>query len=156
MPETPNSQVAIHPLSRKIIKNRLKRILKKGHKLLTGQPEDEALHSLRIDCKKLRYLLEFFSSLYDADGINTLVRQLKSLQNLLGDYNDLSVQIADLSVRFKKLSEIPETPVEQAAALGGLLTFFQQKQTELRNNFAQVFREFSNKSHLEIYDRLFL
>jgi CHAD domain-containing protein len=155
MPETPNSHGAIHPFSRKIIKNRLRRVLKKGNKLLDHEPEDEALHSLRIDCKKLRYLLEFFSSLYDANGINILVKQLKSLQNLLGDYNDLSVQISDLSGRLKNLSKVSENSIEQAAAFGGLLTFFKQKKTELRNNFSQVFREFSDVSHLNIYDQLF-
>jgi CHAD domain-containing protein len=155
IPETPNSHVAIHPFSRKIIQRRLRRVLKKGNKLLDHQPEDEALHSLRIDCKKLRYLLEFFSSLYDANDINILVKHLKSLQNLLGDYNDLSVQISDLSGRLKNLSKLPENTVEQAAAFGGLLTYFRLKQTDLRNNFSQVFREFSDRSHLEIYDRLF-
>lgn len=50
------------------------------------------LHELRIDCKKLRYLLELFRSLYDADEIGAAIARLKHLQDLLGEMNDLEVQ----------------------------------------------------------------
>ena len=53
---------------------------------------DEALHRLRIDAKKLRYLLEFFRALYPPKEIGAVVGALKSLQDNLGDFNDLSVQ----------------------------------------------------------------
>lgn len=57
---------------------------------LTGL-EIEALHRLRIDCKKLRYLLEFFRSLYPARAATSLIKSLKSLQSVLGDIHDLAV-----------------------------------------------------------------
>jgi CHAD domain-containing protein len=155
MEKSPHSDFAIYTFSKGIIKERLNRILKKGNKLLEGKPKDEALHRLRIDCKKLRYLLEFFSSLYNPDDTNVLVKQLKSLQNLLGDYNDLTVQIDDLLTRLESLSLSEKNDVYLAAAYGGLLTHFRQKQKELRRNFRTIFEEFSAKTHLEIYYRLF-
>lgn len=53
--------------------------------------EIESLHRLRIDCKKLRYLLEFFRSLYSAREAAALIKSLKSLQSVLGDIHDLAV-----------------------------------------------------------------
>ena len=53
--------------------------------------EIESLHRLRIDCKKLRYLLEFFRSLYPPREAASLIKSLKSLQGVLGDIHDLAV-----------------------------------------------------------------
>jgi hypothetical protein len=59
--------------SRPILKLARKRIQKKGRAVvdlgmsLRGSREDKALHALRIACKKLRYLLEFFNSLFPPD-----------------------------------------------------------------------------------------
>ena len=59
---------------------------------ITGSSPGEELHTLRIDCKKLRYLMEFFQSLYPHETIGRLINQLKNLQANLGDFKDLSVQ----------------------------------------------------------------
>ena len=61
-----------------------------GRESLTGL-EIEVLHRLRIDCKKLRYLLEFFRSLYPGREAASLLKRLKSLQGVLGDLHDLAV-----------------------------------------------------------------
>jgi CHAD domain-containing protein len=74
-----------------VIYKRYRRIVKKGSKISETTP-DEKLHELRIDCKKLRYLLEFFTSLFPENEMKKLVKQLKQLQENLGDFNDLSVQ----------------------------------------------------------------
>jgi CHAD domain-containing protein len=56
------------------------------------QLNDQALHKLRIDCKKLRYTTEFFISLYDQNIISTFVEKLKQLQDSLGDIHDTFIQ----------------------------------------------------------------
>lgn len=55
-----------------------------------------AVHRLRIECKKLRYLLELFRSLYPPGEIGRQIKALKGLQDVLGEYNDLAVQQAAL------------------------------------------------------------
>jgi CHAD domain-containing protein len=50
----------------------------------------ETLHALRIDCKALRYSLEPVDHLLGEEG-RALVKQLKALQDLLGDLNDAAV-----------------------------------------------------------------
>lgn len=61
----------------------------------TPQPH-ETLHALRIDCKALRYSLEPVEHLLGEEG-RALVKQLKALQDLLGDLNDAAVAHARLS-----------------------------------------------------------
>lgn len=48
------------------------------------------VHALRIDCKYLRYSLEFVRHLLGAEG-EMLIDRLKTLQDLLGDLNDAVV-----------------------------------------------------------------
>jgi CHAD domain-containing protein len=50
----------------------------------------KTLHALRIECKYLRYTLEFVPDLLGEDG-QDVVKQLKKLQDQLGDMNDASV-----------------------------------------------------------------
>jgi len=50
----------------------------------------EALHQLRIDCKKLRYATEFFSPLYGKPMVE-FAEHLKGLQALLGTLHDTAV-----------------------------------------------------------------
>jgi CHAD domain-containing protein len=56
--------------------------------------DSEALHRLRIDCKKLRYATEFFAPLYGERMVD-FTQHLKALQDLLGTLHDTAV-IADL------------------------------------------------------------
>ena len=56
----------------------------------TDQVPLETLHALRIDCKYLRYVLEFSQDLLGPAG-EALIMQLKTLQNMLGDLNDADV-----------------------------------------------------------------
>ena len=79
-----------------------------------GVRTDEDLHNLRIDCKKLRYLLEFFTSLFPKTQMKLLIKQLKQLQDNLGDFNDLSVQQARL---LEVAGELPADAPGTAKAL---------------------------------------
>ena len=76
--------------------NAWKRVRKQGrHAARTGT--DEALHELRIAGKKLRYLLEAFRTLFPAKDVEQAIRQLRKLQNVLGDIVDYQVQQQYLS-----------------------------------------------------------
>jgi len=54
------------------------------------------IHSLRIECKYLRYGLEFVRHWLEPEG-ETLIERLKTLQDLLGDLNDAVVASAMLT-----------------------------------------------------------
>ena len=52
----------------------------------------EDLHELRKVGKELRYLLEFFASLYPPEVVKPFVKTLKGLQDQLGRFQDHEVQ----------------------------------------------------------------
>jgi CHAD domain-containing protein len=49
---------------------------------------EEILHKLRIDFKRMRYLLENFKLLYKKKKINAVISDVKKLQNILGKFHD--------------------------------------------------------------------
>ena len=114
-----NSGLPIIALARKRIYKKYRGVIKSGNRILDNT-EDEMLHVLRIECKKLRYLMEFFASLFLRKKINLLIDQLKILQDNLGDFNDLCIQeeyLLDIS------KELPATPQKENQTLGtGFLT----------------------------------
>lgn len=95
--EAPNAMKPIQWLAGKRIYKKYLRVREMGLAIHPGTP-DQNLHDLRIECKKLRYLLEFFTSLYPDGMVDDLIKRLKKLQTLLGDFNDLCVQREELAV----------------------------------------------------------
>ncbi|MDO8313036.1 MAG: CHAD domain-containing protein [Sideroxyarcus sp.] len=82
--ETTLEQFAIQALER-----RNKQVIKHG-KALVG--EDAAqLHTLRIACKKLRYSIEMFGSLFTETRTQKYLAALAELQDVLGTLNDIAV-----------------------------------------------------------------
>ena len=53
--------------------------------------DENAIHQLRISCKKLRYACEFFRSLYPKKSIKPFIKQLAQLQDCLGTIHDCFV-----------------------------------------------------------------
>ncbi|HVN75962.1 MAG TPA: CHAD domain-containing protein [Thermoanaerobaculaceae bacterium] len=72
-----------------------RRLSSHARRLAPGAPAAE-LHRLRIDAKKLRYLLEFFAGLWDPEATKALVAELKLVQDTLGDYHDAFLQVGRL------------------------------------------------------------
>lgn len=71
------------------LEKRSKQVLRRG-KELAG--EDAAqMHALRIACKKLRYSIEMFSSLFNDEKTGSYVAVLSELQDILGTLNDIAV-----------------------------------------------------------------
>jgi len=141
------------PLALKKIRKCLKKILKKGSKL-DLKSSDEDLHRLRIQGKKLRYLIEFFKSFFDAEEIEYFRKQLKKLQDMLGDFNDISVQLEMLSHAQQKLTGRTKRSVAIAAAIGGLITCLSKEHETLRNKFTTVFADFASTKNIERFYRV--
>jgi CHAD domain-containing protein len=146
--------VPVGELARRIIIKRFKKILHDGRTLDINTPDAE-VHRLRIQCKKLRYAIEFFSSLYPKDEIQIVVRQLKKLQDILGGFNDLSVQQEMLRLTLEELRAGSRRNLELAAALGGLMQSLHQEQQALRLHFAEAFDQFSDPETIALFHKLF-
>ena len=117
---------------------------------ITGDSPDEDIHQLRIQCKKLRYLIEFFEPLFDPAELGRLLKPMKKLQNSLGRFNDYSVQQTSLQAFMDNLNSrpgsrnaalagkaplLPETDLlEIAQSVGALVTVLHGHQLEERDN----------------------
>jgi CHAD domain-containing protein len=121
---------------------------------LTDTSPDAEFHRLRIQCKKLRYLMEFFTPLYHAEGVRMLIGQLKKLQDNLGDYNDLAVQQAEMRTYLEEMVK-GDDPPEAAAAVGGLVATLNRKQGAVRKGFRITYEAFVAKENTGRLDKLF-
>jgi len=149
-----NSELPIKDLAGKIILRSYRRILKDG-RAIDPSSSDEKMHRLRIQCKKLRYSLEFFASLFPPDDIRIVIGQLKKLQNNLGAFNDLSVQQEMLHQYLARLRPGSGRNQQLASAIGGLLTSLHHEQQRVREAFFPKFRRFSRSENTELYKKLF-
>jgi len=131
-----------------------RRVLRHGRAIGQESP-DTALHRLRIDCKKLRYLMEFFRSLYDPEAIDRLIDLLKELQDNLGEFNDLSVQQKTLHRLARAMHDADGAPVETYLAMGRLQALLEKRHTNQRRRFAAVFARFAGDDERRLFRRLF-
>jgi CHAD domain-containing protein len=148
----PNAARPVRGLASQKIWKAYRRMRRRGLDL-GDSPSLEALHRLRIDGKKLRYLLEFFRGLYGHAEIEPLVEQLKLLQDILGGINDLRVQqqrLHELAHRQELAGE-----VETLLAMGRLAGALQQRQDRLRADLTGVFPLFAGAEGRSLYRQLF-
>ena len=78
----------IDSLSKYVIFQRFLKIKKHIKGLDPKHDASETLHKLRIEYKKMRYLLESFGYLYEKNEIKKLLKEMKKLQNILGLFHD--------------------------------------------------------------------
>ncbi len=68
------------------LERRWRKVRKRGRNFRTLTVEQR--HELRKELKKLRYAIEFFSSLYKTKRVKPLLRRMKGLQEIFGALND--------------------------------------------------------------------
>lgn len=84
-------QLDVSPISLELfvsrsLKKRVKDVVNCKQTLQAGNME--RLHRLRIACKKLRYCIEMFDSLFDREKSKAYMGVLSDLQDVLGRFND--------------------------------------------------------------------
>jgi CHAD domain-containing protein len=141
-------------VARKCIRKRYRRVIQAGSAIDDSSTGKE-LHKLRLHCKKLRYLLEFFAPLFPADTMESLIGHLKTLQDNLGEFCDLTVQQRKLNSFIDRLSARDDQRHDVAAAVGGLVAVLSQRQRNVRADFAKTFGEFSTADNADLYSQLF-
>ncbi|MCC5805695.1 MAG: CHAD domain-containing protein [Opitutales bacterium] len=134
----PRAREPAEALGRKLLRKRFRRILKDGRAIGAKTP-DAALHKLRLQVKKLRYLLEFFGSLLPADETASFVKRFRKLQNILGRFNDLCNQETWVRRRLEAAEAKEGTSTELAASLGGLLSELGRARSAERAKFGRAF-----------------
>ena len=131
-----------------------KKVLKAGRAAAVhGEPE--AMHELRKDCKKLRYLIEFFRNLYEPGELKGIIKALKALLDVLGEFQDKEVQaihLRELAAEFD-LSDPQVLP--GVMAIGALAADSLRAQDAAHARFADSFADFDSAENREHYKSLF-
>lgn len=138
LPSGPRATLPIYELVSAEIKRHYKLVRKLGKRIGDRTP-DEEVHELRIECKKLRYLLELFGGLYPAKPMAKVGKALKRLQTVLGRFNDFSVQQESLQAY---LEGNPKLDNLTAAAVGALIESLHIDQRAARAEVVGRFNEF--------------
>jgi CHAD domain-containing protein len=111
----------------------------KGAKL-DQNSSDEAYHKVRIEAKKFRYSLELFSSTMEADSHQKLLQALKKIQNLLGEHQDLTVELSYIETLTKEDGQLEKATQKSLKALTPTLEKLKRQQ---RKKFAKQFKKFA-------------
>lgn len=131
-----------------------RRVLTEGGAIDDESPP-EALHSLRKRCKTLRYLIEFFASLYTAGKIQQVLKALKRLQDNLGEYQDLHVHGVLLGNARKVLAEQDLLASESDTAITRVTQALARRGVERRDQFRKCFMAFGAEGNQRMFKRLF-
>ena len=149
-PALENTNKQVIQLANELVWKTYQTVLQEGDAITDDSPP-EAVHELRKTCKKLRYLIEFFQSLYPAQRVKELINVLKGLQDNLGDYNDYHVHMLILE-GFNEQSN------EEAAvkACNKMIKGLSKKQRKTRSEFADRYAVFSSQDHQNEFRELFV
>jgi CHAD domain-containing protein len=153
-PQPPNAGRPIDAVARERILSVFHRILKKGAEIRWDTPA-ERLHRLRIDCKKLRYLVAFFQSLFPPNALAPLIKELKMLQDNLGDFNDLRLQSGALRAFADEMMTTGVGPPATLMAMGQLMGQLEAEQELERRAFHKRFRAFARQKNRHRFEELF-
>jgi len=141
------SQPIIYPV-KKHLRRDFSCVISGGSRLNKSSAPKE-YHKERIEIKKLRYLLEFFSSVFEKQSYEGLIKALKNLQTILGEHQDLHVQQSYL----KQLALKPNLQdTKSQEALHTLEKIMGKLAKKRRKEFREEFHHF-RKSYKDI-DRL--
>jgi CHAD domain-containing protein len=147
-----NADKPVIALARERIYKRYRSIINSGNRLLKNMQE-ERLHDLRIECKKLRYLLEFFQGLFPARQVQKMIRDLRELQVNLGEFNDLAVQTEYLHYLSGDLSREGDVTDQTLLTIGSLIGVLNIRKKTMMQDFSEIFAQFAkNKNQKAVKD----
>ncbi len=144
----------IKAVADKRIRRMFKRVRQEGRAITDASPPED-LHELRKSCKKLRYLMEFFQSLYPADDIKGMIKQIKVLLDNLGGFQDLAVQAEHLRETAAAMQGEGTATLDTLLSMGALIGQMLEQQEQARRDFARIFAGFDTDENATLFDRLF-
>ena len=151
----PTAETGAYDYARALIWKRYRKVCKLARSISRETP-DEVVHELRIHCKKLRYLMEFFAPLFDKAAFKTIIKPLKKLQDNLGNFNDCSVQQEALRDLINQTStRAGQTNGQLAMAAGGLIAVLNQRQLAERDRVVANFEHFDSPKIRRLFRSLF-
>jgi CHAD domain-containing protein len=146
---------AVGTLARQRVERAFRRVARRGERITADSPSDD-VHELRKRCKELRYLLEVFGPLCAAAPHRLLVKELKALQDTLGDFQDGEVQREAVREFAAAMIEESAAPPETVLAMGELAAQLDAHQLRARAALAgrlQPFLADENRARVKALGR---
>jgi CHAD domain-containing protein len=113
--------------------------------LITASSPAQSLHDLRKRCKELRYLVEMFGSLHDPAQRWQAVRELKALQDCLGEFQDAEVQWTEIRAFAAQMLADRSAPAETLLGMGEIAAGLAMRQRQARSVFDARFADFASR-----------
>ncbi len=114
----------------------------RGYETVVENASIETLHALRIDCKRLRYSLEFFREVLGAE-VEDVIDEVVVIQDHLGNLHDADVA-CHLLIEF--LNQWSEREGRERINIAGVTHYLVAKQNELRtllDSFPEAWQHFN-------------
>ena len=134
--------VTIGDAARQLIGKRYRALRRDGRAITSSSPS-ESLHAVRIQCKRLRYLFEFFHPIY-GDVLRPEIKRLRRLQDVLGDFQDACVATQQLR-QYAEGVPMRTRNRAQLIALGQLISGQDRQAGVRRADFPRAWRKFDRK-----------
>jgi CHAD domain-containing protein len=138
----PRRKPAVGDLAARTIAAADRRALRTGQ-LITATSAPESLHDLRKRCKELRYLVEMFGSLHDPGQHWQAIRELRALQDCLGEFQDADVQQTEIRAFARQMLTDRRVPAETLLAMGEIAAGLARRQRRTRSEFDARFADFA-------------
>lgn len=129
------------------------RVVKRG-KAIGPDSAAEELHDLRKRCKELRYLLEIFRPLHHPPTHRAALKDLKALQEVLGEFQDSEVQGAAVREFATTMLSTSSAPARTVLAMGELAAQLSARQRHARAEFGDRFAAFDSAKSSRRFERL--
>jgi CHAD domain-containing protein len=128
-----------------------RQLVKNGRKISKKSPAI-ALHELRKEGKRLRYLLECFAPLFDEKALATILRPLRDVQDVLGEFQDTEVQANALLELAGELASADDHSAPMA--LSGVIEQLGVRGSDARASFSKTFGQFDDRKVQRAFDQL--
>jgi CHAD domain-containing protein len=102
----------------------------RAYETVLQEAQIETLHALRIDCKYLRYTLEFLREVLGHEA-EAVIGEVKAMQDHLGDLNDAEVAIGLLSDFLSNWdARQADVPLAERRSGEGIVTYLASRHAE--------------------------
>jgi CHAD domain-containing protein len=128
-----------------LIARAYRRVIRRGRAIEASTPP-EALHDLRKRAKELRYLLECFQTLYPERERASVIKELKALQDNLGEFQDCQVQAEAVRTMAEELHR-SGAPASTLMAMGRMAETLEERERRARLEFDARFGRFSRPAN---------
>ena len=134
--------VTIAEAAQQLIGKRYKTLRRDGRVITPASPS-ESLHAVRIQCKRLRYLFEFFAPIYGSE-LKPEIKRLRKLQDVLGEFQDACVATEQLR-QYAEGVPMRTRNRGQLIALGQLISGQNRQAAVRRAGFPRAWRKFDRR-----------